>query len=71
MRNYQIHLHTSDSVYAVVYCDYNTESHMYSHLNAIEHTLEALRATTEIEIIENGESRWIEYRDGNRTDMED
>lgn len=44
-------------------------SAMYAHLNTIERTLTATRGTADIEIIENGESRWIEYRAGRRTDV--
>jgi hypothetical protein len=45
----------------------HSETAMYSHVSAIEMALMlAHDATAEIEIVEDGESRWIEYRDGQR-----
>ena len=42
---------------------------MYSHVNVAEWVLQGTGGTAEIEIIENGESRWIEYANGERTDV--
>ena len=42
---------------------------MYSHVNAVEWALEAVHGTAEIEIVDNGESRWIEYQEGKRADL--
>lgn len=46
-----------------------TETLMYSHVNAIEWTLSAVGGTAEIEIEQDGESRWIQYADGVRVDL--
>ena len=66
MKNYEIFVSAGFAMKRV-YADHNTEEHMYSHLNAIERTIHALGATTDIRILENGlEDRWIEYNNGKR-----
>ena len=44
----------------------SSEVIMYSHVNTIEGTLMATSGTANIEIVEDGESRWIDYRNGGR-----
>jgi len=39
---------------------------MLSHLNAVEGTLQATRATAHVEVIQGRRSRWITYQDGMR-----
>ena len=43
------------------------EAILYSHVNAFEYALEG-QGNGELEIVEDGESRWITYRDGERID---
>jgi hypothetical protein len=47
----------------------NSESIMYSHVTAVEFTLSACHATADIEIIDNGESRYLNYVGGRRIDI--
>jgi hypothetical protein len=42
------------------------ETVMYSHVSAIEWTLAMTGGTAEIEIVEDGRERWIDYQDGKR-----
>ena len=42
------------------------EADMLSHLNAVEGTLQATRATAHVEVIQGRRSRWITYQDGMR-----
>ena len=44
----------------------NSERIMYSHVSAMEYILMDTLGTGDIEIIEDGKSRWIDYRDGVR-----
>jgi hypothetical protein len=47
------------------------EAVMYSYVNALEFALETANdGGAEIEIIQDGQSRWIEYRDGTRIDLD-
>jgi len=61
-----VNLITGDAVQEVYRGDSETE--MYSHVSAIEHTLALTRATADIEIVEDGRERWIDYQDGVRDD---
>ena len=42
------------------------QADMLSHLNAVEGTLQATRATAHVEVIQGRRSRWITYQDGMR-----
>jgi hypothetical protein len=44
---------------------------MYSHVSAVEFTLMACYGTAEIEIVDAGVSRWIEYQEGVRADIQE
>lgn len=45
------------------------ETIMYSHVSAMEYVLADAYGSGDIEIVEDGESRWIDYRDGIRDGM--
>jgi len=66
MNTYQLLLHSLGTTRGVYRGSAADDTDMYSHLSTVEDTLAAVRATADIEIIENGESRWIEYRAGRR-----
>ena len=61
-KRYTVHLHGSAKT-TQIYRG-NSTSVMYSHVTAVETTLKETHGTAEIEIVENGESRWVQYRDG-------
>jgi hypothetical protein len=47
-----------------------SEAVMYSHVSAVELALMATYdGAVDIEIIQDGHSRWLEYRDGKRVDI--
>lgn len=44
----------------------NSETNMYSHVSAVELVLSSTYESGNIEIVEHGESRWIDYITGVR-----
>jgi len=72
MPRYEVNLHSislpaGERVQTVYTGD--DETVMYSHVSAIEWTLVACYGTAEIEIVDAGASRWIEYQEGERDDI--
>jgi hypothetical protein len=65
MTGYEIVVYTTGAPPRAVHMG-TSEADMLSHLNAVEGTLQATRATAHVEVIQGRRSRWITYQDGMR-----
>jgi len=65
MTGYEIGVYTPGAPPRAVHKG-TSEADMLSHLNAVEETLQATRATAHVEVIQGRRSRWITYQDGMR-----
>jgi hypothetical protein len=64
LADFEVKVHARSGATWTVLKGHMTETLMYSHVNAMEWTLQASGGTADIEIVQDGESRWIEYVNG-------